>query len=193
MPRFADIALAIPSQGPFQYLIPEGLHDRLELGKRVAVRLRNHLAVGYVVGFSDVPAVADAKPIDGVIDEHPVLDPAMLALTRWMSDYYACSWGQAIEAALPAPFKRGKFHMKSRERKGTLKPRVLNPEDLPLTHGQQMVYDRVLSNIRSRTSQIFLLHILGYSTVCFLLHCHYASLFLSSKRFPTPTIFTASR
>ena len=30
----------------------------------------------------------------------------MLELTRWMADYYACSWGQALDAAVPAGVKK---------------------------------------------------------------------------------------
>ena len=32
--------------------------------------------------------------------------PSMLALTRWMADYYACSWGQALDAVVPAGVKK---------------------------------------------------------------------------------------
>ena len=30
----------------------------------------------------------------------------MLELTRWLADYYACSWGQALDAAVPAGVKK---------------------------------------------------------------------------------------
>ena len=32
--------------------------------------------------------------------------PDMLALTRWIADYYACSWGQALDAVVPAGVKK---------------------------------------------------------------------------------------
>ncbi len=42
------------------------------------------------------------KPIARVIDETSLVGPQLLSLTRWMSDYYLCPWGQALEAAVPA-------------------------------------------------------------------------------------------
>ena len=157
-PRFADVALAIPSQGPFQYSIPDDLADRIELGKRVYVPVKTRRMLGYVVGFSDLEAVKDAKTVEAVIDEVPVLDPPLLELTRWMSEYYVCSWGQAIEAALPAPFKRGKLFMKSRPGKNASKPQVVDPDDLPLTRAQQKAYDNILLKIRSGQPHTVLLH-----------------------------------
>ena len=36
----------------------------------------------------------------------PLIDSNMLALTRWIADYYACSWGQALDAVVPAGVKK---------------------------------------------------------------------------------------
>ena len=30
----------------------------------------------------------------------------MLELTRWIAGYYACSWGQALDAVVPAGVKK---------------------------------------------------------------------------------------
>ena len=100
---FADIALAFPSQTPFQYSVPQNSQDQAAIGKRVFVSVRTRRMVGYVVGFSSVKAFDEIRELDSVIDESPILNPAFLELTRWMSEYYLCSWGQAIEAALPLP------------------------------------------------------------------------------------------
>ena len=41
------------------------------------------------------------KEIKSVVDAQPLLTPAMLRLTEWMSDYYLCPWGQVLEAVVP--------------------------------------------------------------------------------------------
>ena len=41
-----------------------------------------------------------------VLDDPPLIDAAMLELTRWMAGYYACSWGQALDAVVPAGVKK---------------------------------------------------------------------------------------
>ena len=41
-----------------------------------------------------------------MLDPVPLIDARMLELTRWMADYYACSWGQALDAAVPAGVRK---------------------------------------------------------------------------------------
>ena len=41
-----------------------------------------------------------------MLDDPPLIDAAMLDLTRWMAGYYACSWGQALDAVVPAGVKK---------------------------------------------------------------------------------------
>lgn len=153
-----DVALALPSFKTFQYSVPESLEKKIESGKRVFVFIRTRRVVGYVVGISAEKVVEEVRPIDAVIDETPVLSSEFLKLTAWMSDYYLCSWGQAIEAALPAPFKKGKFLMKSRGKKTAEGLDVVNPEDLALTAYQNEAFQTILSKTRSGESGVFLLH-----------------------------------
>ena len=49
---------------------------------------------------------ARIKEVAEVLDRQPLIDARMLALTRWIADYYACSWGQALDAAVPAGVKK---------------------------------------------------------------------------------------
>ena len=45
------------------------------------------------------------KEILNVLDDEPVLYPQQLQLWKWMSEYYMCSEGEVMAAALPAHFK----------------------------------------------------------------------------------------
>jgi primosomal protein N' (replication factor Y) len=143
--RFVDVALGIPSKTSFQYAVAESLSDRVAVGKRVYVGLNARRMVGYIVGLSDTAIVEKPKEIQSVIDEMPVIDLPLLELTRWIADYYACGWGQAIEAAMPAPFKRGRFFMKSRPVKNERVRDIVNPLDLMLTKMQQKAYQDILA------------------------------------------------
>ena len=49
---------------------------------------------------------ARIKDVVEVLDPLPLIDDKMLDLTRWMADYYACSWGQALDAVVPAGVKK---------------------------------------------------------------------------------------
>ena len=46
------------------------------------------------------------KELVEILDPIPLIDGRMLELTRWLAEYYACSWGQALDAAVPAGVKK---------------------------------------------------------------------------------------
>ncbi len=46
------------------------------------------------------------RPLSDVLESSPSLDADLLRLTRWMADYYACGWGEAIRTALPSGIDR---------------------------------------------------------------------------------------
>jgi primosomal protein N' (replication factor Y) len=154
----ADVALALPSEKIFQYSVPPSLAERVSVGKRVFVNVRSRRRVGYVVGLSSEKAVEEIRDIESVIDEAPVLNSFFLELTRWMADYYACAWGQAIEAVLPAPFKKGRFLMKSRAKPANHPLDTVNPEELPLTASQEEAYGKIVARIHAGVPGTFLLH-----------------------------------
>lgn len=156
--EFLNVALSLPTGDTFQYLVPESLKSRTEIGKRVWVSVRNRRLVGYAVGFSDKALFDGLKPIDSVIDEGPVLSDNFLALTRWIADYYFCSWGQAIEAAMPAPFKKGKFLMKSRSPRLIDRMDSVRTEKLELTEHQRSALDKISPALDRRDGSRFLLH-----------------------------------
>ena len=51
------------------------------------------------------PEAYDPKSILSVIDEEPIIFPMQLKLWEWMADYYGCSLGEVMNAALPNGFK----------------------------------------------------------------------------------------
>jgi primosomal protein N' (replication factor Y) len=40
------------------------------------------------------------KPITQLVDETPLVNEEILALTKWTADYYAASWGEMLKASL---------------------------------------------------------------------------------------------
>ena len=105
---YVNVALGLPPEGPFDYLVPESLEHLVKAGQRVWVNFRNKKEVAYVVGVSNKTGIKKIKEISSVIDSEPVLDASLLQLTRMMARYYCCSWGEAIETALPEELRKGK-------------------------------------------------------------------------------------
>ncbi len=105
---YAKIVLGIPVEGPFDYIVPVEFSKRIKVGIRVRVDFRAKESVGYVVGFSQKSRIKNIKPILGILDETPILDKNMLLLTKELSQYYCCSWGEAIETAIPEALRKGR-------------------------------------------------------------------------------------
>src|SRR3989338_1279837 len=114
MPKFAEIAIALPIDRVFHYAVGQNISDDIAVGKRVFVPFQNRAVLGYCVGFSDEADVKEVKTITSVIDKEPILSDEMLKLTRWIKDNYFCSWGEAIEAAIPGGIKKGKVSLGAR-------------------------------------------------------------------------------
>ncbi len=111
---FLHVALAKPIRREFTYAADPKTASKVQAGSRVSVPFGRGREVGVVVGTdttSELPA-SRVRRIYEVLDAEPVVGPDLLALTRWMADYYLCAWGEALAAVLPAALKReGKRRM----------------------------------------------------------------------------------
>jgi primosomal protein N' (replication factor Y) len=105
---FAGVVLNRPIEQVLSYRVPQQLADAICPGQRVRIPLGkgNTLTTGYCVRVDDSAPEAlnprKLKDLAGIIDTVPLIDAKMLDLTRWLADYYVCSWGQALETAVPA-------------------------------------------------------------------------------------------
>lgn len=104
---FARVVFNLPPEGPFDYFVPGNLQNRIKVGIRVKVSFGKKIIPGYVVKVARKTKIAAPKPLLKIIDDFPFLDRNLLLLTKKISEYYYCSWGQAIHAALPEVLKRG--------------------------------------------------------------------------------------
>ena len=159
MHKFAKVAIALPIDRLFHYRIPDNLSGEIAVGKRVFVPFTNRRVVGYIVGLSDEAEVKEVKDIESVIDREPILSDEMLKLTRWIKDTYFCSWGEAIEAAIPSGIKQGKKELGTR-----IKESYIKVEDFPAsgphkpTEEQSKALKHVIDVIDKKRYETFLLH-----------------------------------
>jgi primosomal protein N' (replication factor Y) (superfamily II helicase) len=109
---FAGVVFNRPIEQVLTYRVPGRFKKIIQQGQRVRVPLGrgDRPAIGYCVRV-DAAAPGDLDParikdVVEVLDPLPLIDDKMLELTRWMADYYACSWGQALDAVVPAGVKK---------------------------------------------------------------------------------------
>src|SRR5512140_621680 len=115
-PQFAEVVIPVPLRRTFTYLIPPPLLGKVVPGAAVTVPFGRRHAQGFVVGVSRSSEYPDLKDVKETGER--VFSDELLALTRWVSQYYICSWGEVLKAALP-----GGMEPTARRRKAAAKPR----------------------------------------------------------------------
>jgi primosomal protein N' (replication factor Y) len=97
------VAVPVPLRRTFTYRVPGARGDGVALGMRVLVPFGRRSVKGTVVEWPapEPAAGVEVKDLGETLPDSPALDAHLLELTRFVADYYLCSWGEAIEAALP--------------------------------------------------------------------------------------------
>ena len=103
---YAEIILPLPLQSTFTYSVPEELKDLLQTGTRVLVQFgRKKYYTGIVSHLHNDQPDYEVKEIAAVMDRKPVVRYPQLKLWRWIAEYYLCSEGDVMKAALPTGLK----------------------------------------------------------------------------------------
>ena len=97
----------------FDYSIPDKIKNKVVVGSRIRVPLRNRASTGTVVAFisSDELGVVGSKikPISDLISEKPILTSGLIDLGRWISDYYLAPMESVMRSLIPESV-RGENH-----------------------------------------------------------------------------------
>ncbi len=103
---FAEVAVPAAVRRTYAYRVPPRYQAWAAPGCRVVVPFGRQTLIGYVVAVSERPPdqvnPGDLKDILDWLDETPVINAEILALTQWVADYYYAPWGETLKAALPA-------------------------------------------------------------------------------------------
>lgn len=99
--RFAQVALPLPVDHPFTYSVPEVYLERAAIGMRAVVPVKRRLENGFIVGLSDSADIENIRNLSDLPDDAPVLSDEILKLCAWIADYYCCSLGEVLPAAVP--------------------------------------------------------------------------------------------
>ncbi len=98
------LPLAIPKT--YTYSVPPALQEKLKTGCRAEVVFgKNKKYAGIIKSISKERPVYETKDVLNIIDDEPVVYPQQLQLWKWMSDYYMCTEGEVMTAALPTHLK----------------------------------------------------------------------------------------
>lgn len=106
LPIYIDVVVPLPLPNLLTYAAgDDDLH--LEPGMRVVVQVgakKRYTAVIWAV-HNRPPQHYAARPIESVIDSYPVVTATQRAFWDWIADYYMCTRGEVMSAALPSGMK----------------------------------------------------------------------------------------
>lgn len=102
--HFADIILPLAVKGMLTYRIGDVFAGKVMPGTRVLVQLGSRkLYSGIVARIHNEPPVSDnIRTITDILDSFPVADATQIKLWSWISEYYMCTPGEVMKAALPS-------------------------------------------------------------------------------------------
>ena len=104
---YAEIIIPLALPKNYTWEIPEKFSENLQAGCRVEVNLgKNKKYAGIVKRIhNETPVSFETKEILNLLDPEPVIQSYQLKLWQWLAEYYMCTEGEVMAAALPAHFK----------------------------------------------------------------------------------------
>ncbi len=104
---FADVIVPLGVPNKYTYRVPKELNTSIEIGKRVLVQFgKTKIYTGIIYKIHTVaPLHYQAKYIDAILDDHPIVNETQLKFWDWIAFYYCANPGDVMNAALPSGLK----------------------------------------------------------------------------------------
>ena len=163
-----DVALALPLFQTFTYRVPDATPGSTSVGSRVLVPFRNGREIGVVIGASEPRSGITYKDILSAPDDAPVMREPMLALCKWMAEYYVSPLGVVLRSALPAALTGANVPMPPRKTRRVVEiiadlPSLLERDRVFARSKQQRVLFELLESIGGRAAVELLAEQLAFS------------------------------
>lgn len=104
---FAEIIIPLALPKTFTYAVPDSMQQHALQGIRVEVSFgRQKRYSGIIKSLTkEKPEGFNPKPIEQILDPEPVVYPLQLSFWSWIAQYYMCTEGEVMAAALPTQLK----------------------------------------------------------------------------------------
>lgn len=103
---YAEIIIPLALPKNYTWAIPVQFQKAAKPGVRAEVELKNKRYAGIIKNISPTkPEAFNPKSIVNILDDDPVVYPQQLQLWQWIANYYMCSEGEVMQAAIPSNLK----------------------------------------------------------------------------------------
>ncbi|MBN1805828.1 MAG: primosomal protein N' [Sedimentisphaerales bacterium] len=110
------VAFETAADSEFDYFVPDDIWP-VGIGQRIEAPFgrKNRLEAGFCTQSDVSPEKSfiacgtgrKLKKIARLIDKEPLLNPELMELAQWVSNYYVCPLGQVLAAMVPSAVKKG--------------------------------------------------------------------------------------
>ncbi|MCH7674879.1 primosomal protein N' [candidate division KSB1 bacterium] len=108
---YVNVALPLPLNKTFTYLVPLELTSLAKIGSRVIAPFGARRLTGFIVGITNKTELEQVKTVQDILDLKPLISSEMLKLAGWISDYYLCSLGEVLKSMVPGFFMKASKSM----------------------------------------------------------------------------------
>jgi primosomal protein N' (replication factor Y) len=104
---YADIILPLAAAGVYTYRVPQSMRENIISGMRVIVPFGSRKFYSGIVRklHQSPPDGFKIRDIESLLDPFPIVNPYQLEFWEWISEYYLCTPGEVMKAALPSGLK----------------------------------------------------------------------------------------
>ena len=104
---FVNVILPIPVHKEFTYRVPFEMNASICIGGRVVIPFgKSKLLTGIITKITETaPTDYQAKYVEHVLDDEPIITKEQYHFWQWISSYYLAPIGDVMNAALPSNFK----------------------------------------------------------------------------------------
>ncbi len=157
MDQVINVAVNYPLYQTFKYSVPNKI-GKVNIGERVLVPFGKKTVVGIVVK-REKQVNKDKinyilKPIIDIIDDHPVVNPEIMKICTWASDYYEYPLGQVIFGALPSQLKQGVPIANVKIFENQHKKVAEEKLEISLNNEQNSIFKKILRNTDSFSTSL---------------------------------------
>ena len=103
---YVDVLLPLALPQDYCYAVPVDLVPFVQTGHRIIVQFgKNKFYTAIVKRIHNHKPAFEPKLLESLADEYPIVTENQLKLWKWMAEYYLCTEGEIMQAALPAGLK----------------------------------------------------------------------------------------
>lgn len=104
---FVEVILPLAIPKTYTYRVPAKLNEAVEQGRRAIVQFgksKIYTAIIYKISKT-APISYEAKYLLDIIDDRAIVTATQIQFWHWIADYYFCTLGEVMAAALPSALK----------------------------------------------------------------------------------------